>query len=312
MGHALMETRAGLVVDGGGLAGLMATVRAAEMGMSVDLFSIVPVKRSHSVCAQGGINGAVNTKGEGDSPDIHFDDTIYGGDFLAEQPPVKAMCYAAPGIINLLDRMGVPFNRTPEGLLDFRRGGNVVSMTWPGWTDRFVNLHVAGVTYSLAKLVMRGIGLSVGIGLGGDDCANNNFEFQDDTPPITTGVPAASVVCQLMARCAGTNAAIDPSAAIGTLPFAIAESCAATIAGTSRLRMPAFSAAARIRRASSTRSCSARLLPTDLPWARAAEAGHGDTRPPTRPSWEPPRDRPPQVSGAPSGATDRTLGSAMC
>ncbi len=112
-----------IIIVGGGLAGLMTAVRAAEMGMSVDLFSIVPVKRSHSVCAQGGINGAVNTKGEGDSPDIHFDDTIYGGDFLADQAPVKAMCYAAPGIINLLDRMGVMFNRTAEGLLDFRRFG---------------------------------------------------------------------------------------------------------------------------------------------------------------------------------------------
>jgi succinate dehydrogenase / fumarate reductase flavoprotein subunit len=112
-----------IVIVGGGLAGLMTAVRAAERGMGVDLFSIVPVKRSHSVCAQGGINGAVNTKGEGDSPDIHFDDTIYGGDFLADQAPVKAMCYAAPGIINLLDRMGVMFNRTPEGLLDFRRFG---------------------------------------------------------------------------------------------------------------------------------------------------------------------------------------------
>ena len=112
-----------VIIVGGGLAGLMATIRAAEMGAAVDLFSIVPVKRSHSVCAQGGINGAVNTKGEGDSPEIHFDDTIYGGDFLANQPPVKAMCYAAPGIINLLDRMGVMFNRTPEGLLDFRRFG---------------------------------------------------------------------------------------------------------------------------------------------------------------------------------------------
>ncbi|HEY4601136.1 MAG TPA: succinate dehydrogenase flavoprotein subunit [Cerasibacillus sp.] len=112
-----------VAVVGGGLAGLMATIKAAEAGVSVDLFSIVPVKRSHSVCAQGGINGAVNTKGEGDSPWIHFDDTVYGGDFLANQPPVKAMCEAAPGIINLLDRMGVMFNRTPEGLLDFRRFG---------------------------------------------------------------------------------------------------------------------------------------------------------------------------------------------
>ncbi|WP_379965710.1 succinate dehydrogenase flavoprotein subunit [Ectobacillus sp. sgz5001026] len=112
-----------LVIVGGGLAGLMATIKATEAGMKVDLISLVPVKRSHSVCAQGGINGAVNTKGEGDSPWDHFDDTVYGGDFLADQPPVKGMADAAPGIIHLMDRMGVMFNRTPEGLLDFRRFG---------------------------------------------------------------------------------------------------------------------------------------------------------------------------------------------
>ncbi|WP_047150567.1 succinate dehydrogenase flavoprotein subunit [Aneurinibacillus tyrosinisolvens] len=112
-----------VIVVGGGLAGLMATIKAAEAGVAVELFSLVPVKRSHSVCAQGGINGAVNTKGEGDSPWIHFDDTVYGGDFLANQPPVKAMCDAAPGIIYMFDRMGVMFNRTPEGLIDFRRFG---------------------------------------------------------------------------------------------------------------------------------------------------------------------------------------------
>lgn len=112
-----------IIVVGGGLAGLMATIKAAEAGAHVHLFSLVPVKRSHSVCAQGGINGAVNTKGEGDSPWEHFDDSVYGGDFLANQPPVKAMCDAAPGIIHLMDRMGVMFNRTPEGLLDFRRFG---------------------------------------------------------------------------------------------------------------------------------------------------------------------------------------------
>src|SRR5215831_14844938 len=112
-----------IIVVGGGLAGLSAVIKIAEAGGKVDLFSVVPVKRSHSVCAQGGINAAVNWKGEGDSPMVHFDDTIYGGDFLANQPPVLKMCEEGPAIIFLLDRMGVPLNRTPEGLLDFRRFG---------------------------------------------------------------------------------------------------------------------------------------------------------------------------------------------
>lgn len=116
-------SKGNIVIVGGGLAGLMAAIKIAENGTKVDLFSVVPVKRSHSVCAQGGINGAVNTKGENDSPWEHFDDSVYGGDFLANQPQVKAMCEAAPKIIHMFDRMGVMFNRTPEGLLDFRRFG---------------------------------------------------------------------------------------------------------------------------------------------------------------------------------------------
>nr|WP_249347338.1 succinate dehydrogenase flavoprotein subunit [Corallococcus exiguus] len=122
----MMAAAARFTVVGGGLAGLMTTIKLAEAGHQVDVLSLVPVKRSHSVCAQGGINGAVNTKGEGDHPDIHVKDTLRGGDFLAEQVSVKGMCYAAPGIIYLLDRMGVTFNRTPEGLLDFRRFGGTL------------------------------------------------------------------------------------------------------------------------------------------------------------------------------------------
>jgi succinate dehydrogenase / fumarate reductase flavoprotein subunit len=115
-----------IIVIGGGLAGLSSVIKIAEAGGTVDLFSIVPVKRSHSVCAQGGINAAKNLKGEGDDVLKHFDDTIYGGDFLADQTPVKNMTAQGPAIIDLLDRMGVPFNRTPEGLLDFRRFGGTL------------------------------------------------------------------------------------------------------------------------------------------------------------------------------------------
>ncbi len=115
-----------VIVVGGGLAGLMTVIKLCEAGVAVDLFSLVPVKRSHSVCAQGGINASVDTKGEGDSPQVHLEETAYGGDFLANQPPIKGMCDAAPGIVFMLDRMGVPFNRTPEGLLDFRRFGGTL------------------------------------------------------------------------------------------------------------------------------------------------------------------------------------------
>ena len=88
-----------IIIDGGGLAGLMAAIKAAEAGADVRLFSSVPCKRSHSVCAQGGINAAVNTKGEGDSPDIHFDDTIYGGDFLARQDRLSDVIqHGVPGL----------------------------------------------------------------------------------------------------------------------------------------------------------------------------------------------------------------------
>ncbi len=120
-----------VIVVGGGLAGLAATVRVAEAGVPVDLFSMVPVKRSHSVCAQGGIN-ACNTvaRQQGYSEWQHMDETLLGGDFLNHQPPVFEMTHWAPKIIDLLDRMGVPFNRTKEGFRDLRLfGGSIFKRT---------------------------------------------------------------------------------------------------------------------------------------------------------------------------------------
>lgn len=119
-----------VVVVGGGLAGLTCAMKLAEKGCYVKLVSLTKVRRSHSVCAQGGINIAANKKNEGDSPFIHAYDTIKGGDFLANQPPVVEMCLAGPKILNFLDRAGCPFNRTPEGNLDFRRfGGTLYNRT---------------------------------------------------------------------------------------------------------------------------------------------------------------------------------------
>ncbi len=115
-----------VVVVGGGLAGLSAAMRLGDLGVNVKLISLVKVKRSHSVCAQGGINVAVNLMGEEDSPEIHAYDTIKGGDFLADQPPVLEMCYNGPALIRMLDRIGVPFNRKMDGSLDFRRFGGTL------------------------------------------------------------------------------------------------------------------------------------------------------------------------------------------
>ncbi|MBX3409395.1 MAG: succinate dehydrogenase flavoprotein subunit [Phycisphaeraceae bacterium] len=126
-----------VIVVGGGLAGLAASVRIAEAGLPVDLFSMVPVKRSHSVCAQGGINACNEvSRQQGYSEYEHFDETIYGGDFLADQHPVLEMANWAPRIIDLLDRMGVPFNRTSEGQRDLRLFGGSL----------FKRTHFAGAT----------------------------------------------------------------------------------------------------------------------------------------------------------------------
>lgn len=120
------QTKKKVIVIGGGLAGLAATMKLAELGCQVDLVSLTNVKRSHSVCAQGGINAAISSMGEMDSVDIHTYDTIKGGDFLGDQPPVLEMCYNAPAIIRMFDRLGVPFNRKADGHLDFRRFGGTL------------------------------------------------------------------------------------------------------------------------------------------------------------------------------------------
>ena len=141
-----------VIVVGGGLAGLAACIRIAEAGIAVDLFSLVPVKRSHSVCAQGGINACNEVaRQQGYSEYEHFDETIYGGDFLADQHPVLEMANWAPKIIDLLDRMGVPFNRTGEGYRDLRLFGGSL----------FKRTHFAGATtgqqliYALDEQVRR-------------------------------------------------------------------------------------------------------------------------------------------------------------
>ncbi len=116
-----------VMIIGGGLAGMAAAIKLAELECDVTIMSLLPLKRSHSVCALGGINSVNDlTRQLGDSEWKHFEDTVYGGDFLQHQPPVKELAYWAPRIIDLMDRLGVTFNRTPEGFRDQRRFGGTL------------------------------------------------------------------------------------------------------------------------------------------------------------------------------------------
>src|SRR3712207_2419063 len=127
-----IATKKRVIVVGGGLAGLACTIRLAEEGVDVDLFSMIPVRRSHSVCAQGGINACNDiARQQGYSEWMHFDETVLGGDFLADQPPVLEMCQWAPKIIDLLARMGVPSTRPPGGRGALRlSGGSLFKRTF--------------------------------------------------------------------------------------------------------------------------------------------------------------------------------------
>lgn len=117
-----------VIVVGAGLAGISCAMRLAQKGIFVHLVSIMPARRAQSVCAQGGIN-AVCFEDE-DSPILHAYETIKGGDFLADQPPVVEMCMAAPSIIKMMDQIGCLFNRTEDGKIDFRRfGGSLYKRT---------------------------------------------------------------------------------------------------------------------------------------------------------------------------------------
>ena len=105
------------IVVGGGLAGLMTVIKIAEAGYDVRRLLVRARAGARTRCARRAASTARSTpRARATRPRSTSSTRSSGGDFLANQPPVKAMCYAAPGIIYLLDRMGVPFTRTAEGL----------------------------------------------------------------------------------------------------------------------------------------------------------------------------------------------------
>lgn len=112
-----------LLIVGAGLAGLSAAWTAAEQGQQAILVSAQPSERAQSVMAEGGINAALDTKGEGDTPERHEADTLRAACGLADPQAVHGLTQAAPALVHWLDRIGVQFNRTESDEIDVRAFG---------------------------------------------------------------------------------------------------------------------------------------------------------------------------------------------
>ena len=117
-----------ILVIGCGLAGLAASVRGAELGAEVVLVAPSPSERSQSVMAMGGINGALNTKGQNDSVKEHYTDTIKGGNGLNNPKAVAKLTEDAPAILEWLGKIGTSFTRDENGNIDLRYFGGQKKM----------------------------------------------------------------------------------------------------------------------------------------------------------------------------------------
>ncbi len=105
------------LIIGGGLAGLRASVATQKKGLNTIVLSLVPVKRSHSAAAQGGMQASLaNSKmSKGDNEDIHFSDTVKGSDWGCDQEVARMFVHTAPKAIRELSAWGVPWTRVQEG-----------------------------------------------------------------------------------------------------------------------------------------------------------------------------------------------------
>ncbi|WP_243358595.1 fumarate reductase flavoprotein subunit [Fundidesulfovibrio terrae] len=114
-----------LLCIGAGLAGERVAIEAADNGFSVICLSLVPARRSHSSAAQGGMQAALGNSamGEGDSPDVHFADTVKGSDWGADQECARIFVDTAPIAMRQMAFWGVPWNRVVPGEATYYKGG---------------------------------------------------------------------------------------------------------------------------------------------------------------------------------------------
>ena len=110
-------------IIGAGLAGLSAALTLAENGIKCSLISAQQSERAQSVLAEGGINAAIDSMGENDTCELHYEETMRGGVMLADPNAVRGLTENAPDTVLRLARLGVPFNRNADGTLTLRSFG---------------------------------------------------------------------------------------------------------------------------------------------------------------------------------------------
>ena len=120
-----------VLVIGGGLAGLRVAIGAKRRGHDAIILSLVPPKRSHSAAAQGGMQARLANviKGQGDNEDVHFEDTVRGSDWGADQRVVRMFVNTAPKAVRELAAWGVPWSRVAQGDRDVIINGQKVTLT---------------------------------------------------------------------------------------------------------------------------------------------------------------------------------------
>ena len=120
-----------VLIIGGGLAGLRIGISAKRRGNDVIVLSLVPPKRSHSAAAQGGMQASLANviKGQGDNEDVHFEDTVRGSDWGADQEVVRMFVNTAPKAVRELAAWGVPWSRVRKGDRDVIINGQKVTLT---------------------------------------------------------------------------------------------------------------------------------------------------------------------------------------